>query len=186
MGNLGGKAGDLATYQRGKAGTARATYGAEYYDYAAPPWVRKAIERRLGYPDLDVASSYGMEFGRRHYTPEQDGLKQNWYKDSGEDLVWCHPPYDTDYLGEWVGRAWAMAQKGCVVACMLPTWRKYTWLDDYVYPFGEVLYPTRLVVLKGFGPMKGKQCGNTNWYNEYETVFAIFRKGQRGFCGGWL
>ena len=27
--------------------------------------------------------------------------------------------------------------------------------------------------------MTGKQCGNTNWYNEYETIVAIFRRAKR-------
>ena len=54
-------------------------YGVDYYCFATPSWLRATIEREYGYPALDVAASHDMQFGKRFYAPEQDGMKQNWY-----------------------------------------------------------------------------------------------------------
>jgi hypothetical protein len=69
---------------------------------------------------------------------------------------------------------------------MLPLWRKYHWFSEIVLPHAEVRLGYLPVVGNGFGPMVGRTCGNTGWYNEYETIFAIFRASQQGFLGDWL
>jgi hypothetical protein len=43
----------------------RQQLGPDYYCFATPAWVREAITREYGYPDLDVASSHDMHFGKR-------------------------------------------------------------------------------------------------------------------------
>lgn len=159
-------------------------YGPYENCFATPDWVRKAIAREYGFPGLDVASSHGMHFGEQFYTPVEDGLRQDWLKDCGGKPVYCNPPYFKTVLGEWVKYAYDQSQRGCDVICFLPYWRNYPWFAT-VKQFAEVRLLGARVILDGFGPKEGKKCGNLP-PREYESLIAVFRKDQIGFCGNWL
>ena len=58
--------------------------------YAAPKWVREAIVRDYGFPGLDPCCSHGMEFGEKFFTPQEDGLKQDWAAECGGKIVWMN------------------------------------------------------------------------------------------------
>jgi hypothetical protein len=191
-----GKAGSLSPNKDGqpKRDQLKEQFGADYYCYATPQWLREVIVTEYGFPDLDVASSNNMEFGQRFYTPQQDGMTQDWVKDSNGGIVFGNPPYivsdrypvpNGHPLGEWVEKACATSQAGCMVIMILPLWRKYDWMTT-VIKYAEVRLSAVPVVSEGFGPMAGKTCGNTNWYSEYETIIAVFRKNQNGFLGDWM
>jgi hypothetical protein len=162
------------------------SYGPYENCFACPQWLRDAVTRDYGFPGLDVASSHGMHFGEKFYTPMEDGLAQDWTRDCGGRIVWCNPPYNASVLQLWVKYAWEQSQNGCVVVAMLPFWRNYDWFWRYVKPFAEVQIPGDMVVLNGFGPKTGKQCGNVRGPTDYETIIAVFRKGQAGFLSGWI
>ena len=55
-----------------------------------------------------------------YYTPDQDGLKQNW-----TGTCWMNPPYGRR-IGEWVRKAYESAQQGAKVVCLLPCQDRYT------------------------------------------------------------
>jgi uncharacterized small protein (DUF1192 family) len=159
--------------------------------YACPQWVRGVIAKEFGLPGLDVSASHGMEFGERFYSPpgdpsgfKQDGLKQDWKKDCMGKVIWCNPPYHKKVIANWVEKAWREAQRGCVVLCMLPLWRSHGWFAEYVKAYAEVRISGAPVVLQGFGPQQGTRCGNVDSPFAYETIIAIFRKGQKGFING--
>jgi len=160
------------------------SYGPYENCFATPEWIRKAIERDYGYPGLDVASSHGVHFGERCYTPKEDGLIQDWVRDCGGKPVWCNPPYNLTVLGLWVSYAYQQSQRGCTVICLLPYWRHYPWFQ-IVKDYAEVRLPGARVILNGFGPKAGKQCGNLP-PREYESLIVIFRQRQRGFCSNWI
>ena len=159
-------------------------YKPELNCFAAPEWLRKAIERDYGTPVLDVAAGEENHFGEKYYTLEQDALKQNWQKDSHGGLVWCNSPFHMSVLPDFVTMAHRESQRGdgCTVICLLPFWRNYPWFE-LVKKYAEVRLPGKLVIGEGFGAMEGKQVG---WRNEYEYIIAIFRKDQVGHCGDWL
>jgi hypothetical protein len=154
------------------------SYGPFENCFATPEWLRNAITRDYGFPGLDVASSHGVHFGERFYTPEEDGLTQDWVRDSRGKAVWMNCPYNKTVLDQWVTYAYQQSQLGCTVICLLPYWRRHEWfklLRDYA----EVRLPRDRVILDGFGPKEGKQCGNIP-PREYESLIAIFR-GSTGF-----
>ena len=64
-----------------------------------------------------------------YYTPEQDGLKQEW-----KGVCWCNPPYGRE-IGKWVEKA----VKSTVVM-LLPARTDTGWFHDWCLPYGEITY----------------------------------------------
>ena len=144
-----GKAGSPATQKKNNRQKLRDQYGGNYYCFATPVWLRGALTLEYGYPEMDVASSHGMEFGNRYYTPDVDGLKQDWVNDSEGGLVFGNPPYNWKELGRWVEKAFQTSQAGCTVIFILPLWRKYDWFGKFIVPYAEVRLPAVPVVSGG-------------------------------------
>ena len=66
----------------------------------------------------------------RYFTPEIDGLAQDW---SGE-VCWMNPPYGRQ-IGAWVKKA---ATSGSVVVCLLPSRTDTRGWHDWVLPYGRI------------------------------------------------
>jgi phage N-6-adenine-methyltransferase len=69
----------------------------------------------------------------RYFTPEQDGLQQDW---SGE-ICWCNPPYTRYVLDRWVHKAYDASQAGATVVCLLPVSTTSQWWKRYVSPLPD-------------------------------------------------
>lgn len=65
------------------------------------------------------------------YTPEQDGLSQEW-----TGVCWCNPPYGRK-IGEWVRKA---AESEAVVVMLLPARTDTKWFHDYILPNAEIRF----------------------------------------------
>lgn len=65
------------------------------------------------------------------YTPEQDGLVQNW-----GGGCWCNPPYGRG-IGKWVKKA---AEAECTVVMLLPARTDTAWFHDYIYGHAEIRF----------------------------------------------
>lgn len=65
------------------------------------------------------------------YTPEQDGLTQNW-----GGCCWCNPPYGRE-IGKWVKKA---AEAECTVVMLLPARTDTAWFHDYIYGKSEIRF----------------------------------------------
>lgn len=63
----------------------------------------------------------------KYFTPEMDGLKQEW-----GGVVWCNPPYGRE-IGRWVEKGYFSAQNGCTVVMLLPARTDTKWFHDYCY-----------------------------------------------------
>ena len=156
-----GKADGLSPIGMKQGDDYKKKYGVDAYCFATPDWLRKAIVSEIGYPALDVASSHDMHFGRKFYSPEQDGIKQDWFADSEGGIVFVNPPYiATDRfpvpngytLDKWVEKSFATSQAGCIVISVLPFWRKYDWCN-LVIEYAEFRLSSIPIVFEGFGPM---------------------------------
>lgn len=65
---------------------------------------------------------------KNYFTPEQDGLKQEW---SG--VVWCNPPYGRS-IGDWVRKAYGAAvDSKATVVMLLPARTDTKWFHAYCY-----------------------------------------------------
>ena len=84
---------------------------------------------------LDVCATEADTKCERHYSPEEDGLAQEW-----EGVCWMNPPYGRNVTGKWVKKAVEESQKGCTVVSLLPARTDVAWWHDYVIPYGEITF----------------------------------------------
>lgn len=66
---------------------------------------------------------------KRFFTPEMDGLKQEW-----TGICWCNPPYGRQ-IGKWVEKA---CKSFATVVMLLPARTDTKWFHDYCLPYGKI------------------------------------------------
>lgn len=81
--------------------------------------------------DLDVCALPENAKCEKYYTPEIDGLSQEW-----RGGVWCNPPYGRDIIN-WVKKASEEYQKDYCkfVVMLLPARTDTRWFQQYVLPY---------------------------------------------------
>lgn len=67
----------------------------------------------------------------KYFTPEHDGLKQEW-----TGVCWCNPPYGRQ-IGKWVEKA---AKSDATVVMLVPARTDTAWFHDWILPFAEVRF----------------------------------------------
>lgn len=68
---------------------------------------------------------------KNFYTPEQDGLAQEW---SGS--CWCNPPYGRQ-IAKWVRKA---SESKATTVMLIPARTDTAWFHDYIYGKAEVRF----------------------------------------------
>ena len=81
--------------------------------------------------DLDVCALPENAKCERYFTPEQDGLVQEW-----DGTCWCNPPYGRQ-IGKWVKKA---SECGTMVVMLVPARTDTKWFHDYIYDKAEVRF----------------------------------------------
>ena len=72
---------------------------------------------------------------KRFFTPEMDGLKQEW-----TGVCWMNPPYGRQ-ISKWVQKAYESARDNlATVVCLLPARTDTRWFHDYILPHAEVQF----------------------------------------------
>ena len=61
----------------------------------------------------------------KYYSPEEDGLQQEW-----QGVCWMNPPYGR-VIGDWVKKAYESSLKGATVVCLLPARTDTKWWHEY-------------------------------------------------------
>lgn len=74
---------------------------------------------------LDVCALPENAKCRDFYTPELDGLKQEW-----TGTCWMNPPYGREII-DWVARAAETAKQGHTVVALVPVRTDARWFQDY-------------------------------------------------------
>lgn len=76
--------------------------------------------------DIDVCATKENAKCATFFSPEMDGLKQEW-----EGTCWMNPPYGRA-IGDWVKKAYESSLKnGVTVVCLLPARTDTKWWHDY-------------------------------------------------------
>lgn len=69
-----------------------------------------------------------------YFTPEVNGLAQDWY-----GICWMNPPYGKE-IAAWIQKAYEESRKGVTVVCLLPARTDTRWFHDYCLPFGAITF----------------------------------------------
>ena len=75
--------------------------------------------------ELDVCATPDNAKCPIYYSPEDDGLKQEW-----KGVCWMNPPYGRT-IGQWVRKAAESAMSGATVVCLLPARTDTRWFHEY-------------------------------------------------------
>ena len=78
---------------------------------------------------LDAAAHAGNALCTRFFTPEDDGLEQDW----GTARVFCNPPYARWQLFRWVEKAADAAKHGALVVLLIPASVETSWFHRLVW-----------------------------------------------------
>lgn len=96
---------------------------------------------------------------KRYFTPEMDGLKQEW-----TGVCWCNPPYGRK-IGQWVKKA---SESRATVVMLIPARTDTAWFHDYIYGKAEIRF------------VRGRlRFGGSKINAPFPSVVAVFRGGVR-------
>lgn len=115
----------------------KALYSSNRDDWETPEDLFQALNEEFHFT-IDVASDDNNCKCKRHFTKEQDGLKQPWHGDG--ETVWCNPPYGRGIV-DWVQKAFVESKfwnTTCVM--LLPARTDTKWFHVYVAPHAEVRF----------------------------------------------
>ncbi len=76
--------------------------------------------------DLDVCAEPWNAKCENFFSPQDNGLIQKW----GGSTCWMNPPYDRK-IDQWIRKAWASAEEGATVVCLVPARTETDWWHDY-------------------------------------------------------
>lgn len=83
--------------------------------------------------ELDVCALPENAKCQNFFTPDQDGLAQDW-----RGVCWMNPPYGRG-ISRWVRKAYESAKAGAIVVALVPARTDTAWWHDYVAK-GEVRF----------------------------------------------
>jgi phage N-6-adenine-methyltransferase len=84
--------------------------------------------------EIDVCALPENAKCARYFTPEQNGLHQEW-----RGVCWMNPPYGRE-IGKWIRKAAESAQAGAKVVCLIPSRTDTAWWHDYIEGRAEVRF----------------------------------------------
>jgi phage N-6-adenine-methyltransferase len=75
--------------------------------------------------ETDVCALPSNTKCKQFYSPENNGLNQNW-----KGVCWMNPPYGRT-IKDWVKKAYESSLNGATVVCLLPARTDTSWWHDY-------------------------------------------------------
>lgn len=92
--------------------------------WATPQSFFDELDREFSF-DLDVCALPENAKCERFYTPEQNGLQQEW-----QGRCWMNPPYGRK-IGDWIKKAYESSLRGATVVCLVPARTDTKWWHDF-------------------------------------------------------
>jgi site-specific DNA-methyltransferase (adenine-specific) len=93
---------------------------------------------------LDVCATADTAKCPRFFSPEVDGLAQDW----GDDICWMNPPYGRE-IGLWLEKAYRSSLAGATVCCLIPARTGTRWWHAWVLGKGEIRYRKGRIIFEG-------------------------------------
>ena len=103
--------------------------------WGTPQYFFDELNKEFGF-DLDPCALPSNAKCDRFFTPEEDGLAQNW----GGAKVFCNPPYGKD-ISKWVRKSYEESKKpNTLVVMLLPARTDTAYFHDYIYHKAEIRF----------------------------------------------
>lgn len=132
-------------------------FSSETDEWPTPQWLFDALDKEFGFT-LDPCSNHENAKCKKHFTREDDGLRQDWSKET----VFMNPPYGRDIAG-WMRKAYSEALKGATVVCLVPSRTDTEWWHRYAMK-GEIRF------------FKGRlKFGNAENSAPFPSAVVVFR-----------
>jgi phage N-6-adenine-methyltransferase len=130
--------------------------------WATPRWLFDLLDSEFSFT-LDVCAVAENAKCSRYFSPEADGLTQEWR--SGE-VCWMNPPYGRQ-IGQWVEKAYRSSLRGATVVCLLAARVETSWWFNYILKAYEIRF------------LKGRlRFGNAENSAPFPSAIVIFRPGK--------
>ena len=95
-------------------------------EWPTPRWLFEALDREFGF-SLDPCSTHANAKCARHFTREEDGLRQSW----SQAVVFMNPPYGKE-IAQWMAKAHVSAScEGATVVCLVPSRTDTAWWHQF-------------------------------------------------------
>jgi phage N-6-adenine-methyltransferase len=110
----------------------RVYHRSQKYDWGTPWHVFTEYDAEFHFT-LDVCATADNAKCPRFFSPEVDGLAQDW----GDDICWMNPPYGNQ-IGAWMEKAYRSSLAGATVVCLVPARTGTLWWHEWVLEKAEV------------------------------------------------
>ncbi len=110
-----------------------AMFTAQTCVWPTPDALFQSLDDEFGF-QLDVCSLKENAKCENFFTPDDDGLLQNWY-----GVVWCNPPYGNG-IGDWVEKAYRESFNGVTTVMLLPVRTDTKWFHNWVLGKAEIRF----------------------------------------------
>lgn len=132
-------------------------------DWETPQEFFDALDDEFHF-DVDVCARADNAKCAEHYTPEMDGLAQEW---NSHRTYWMNPPYGRQ-IGKWIFKAYESAKAGATVVCLVPSRTDTAWWHDYCMK-GEIRFIRGRLYFKRNGARSAAP---------FPSAVVIFRPGE--------
>jgi len=106
-------------------------FKSERTTWETPPDVFDKLDAEFGFT-LDVCATADNAKCKRYFTPDDDGLSQDW----GRETCWMNPPYGRE-IGEWIRKAY---ESNALVVALLPARTDTKWFHNYIYEKASIRF----------------------------------------------
>lgn len=125
-------------------------------EWSTPQWLFDELHREFRFT-LDVCAT--KLNAKCHAFLDDWGLQVSWRSET----CWMNPPYGRA-IGRWIAKAWAAAQDGATVVCLLPSRTDTAWWHDYVMKACEIRF------------IKGRlHFSGAKWSAPFPSAIVVFR-----------
>lgn len=84
---------------------------------------------------LDVCATHFSYKCPKYFTPEENGLIQDW----SNDICWMNPPYGKE-ISLWLKKAYEESLKGAIVVALIPSRTDTKYWNDYCMNAAEIRF----------------------------------------------
>ena len=115
-------------------------FSSEKQDWCTPQQFFDELDAEFHFV-LDAAATHQNSKCKRCFTPEDDGLIQNW--DMGERYT--ATLLTEKEIGLWVKKAYEEAQKGTTIVMLIPARTDTKYFHEYIYHKAEIRFCKRKI-----------------------------------------